>query len=54
MERRAGRNRAQLLLQAESRQALHRLLNQWAPALEGLKSGRKARWSLDVDPGELF
>jgi primosomal protein N' (replication factor Y) len=54
MERRAGRSRAQLLLQAESRQALHRLLNQWAPALEGIKSGRKARWSLDVDPGELF
>jgi primosomal protein N' (replication factor Y) len=54
MERRAGRSRAQLLLQAESRQALHRLLNQWAPLLEGLKSGRKARWSLDVDPGELF
>ncbi len=54
MERRAGRNRAQLLLQADSRQALHRLLHAWAPALEGLKSGRKVRWSLDVDPGELF
>ena len=54
MERRAGRNRAQLLLQADSRQALHKLLNQWAPALEGLKSGRKVRWSLDVDPAELF
>jgi len=54
MERRAGRNRAQLLLQADSRQALHRLLNSWAPALEGIKSGRKVRWSLDVDPAELF
>jgi len=54
MERRAGRNRAQLLLQAETRQALHQLLGSWAPALEGLKSGRRVRWSLDVDPAELF
>jgi len=54
MERRAGRSRAQLLLQADSRQVLHRLLHAWAPALEGVKSGRKVRWSLDVDPGELF
>jgi primosomal protein N' (replication factor Y) len=54
MERRAGRNRAQLLLQADSRAALHRLLAAWAPQLEGLKAGRRVRWSLDVDPGELF
>ncbi len=54
MERRAGRSRAQLLLQADNRQALHRLLNQWAPTLERLTSGRKVRWSLDVDPSELF
>lgn len=54
MERRAGRSRAQLLLQAENRQVLHRLLNQWAASLEGIKSGRKVRWSLDVDPVELF
>jgi primosomal protein N' (replication factor Y) len=54
MERRAGRNRAQLLLQADSRQALHKLLHTWARQLEGIKSGRKVRWSLDIDPGELF
>jgi primosomal protein N' (replication factor Y) len=54
MERRAGRSRAQLLLQAEQRGALHRLLSQWAAALEGLKEGRKVRWSLDVDPIELY
>jgi primosomal protein N' (replication factor Y) len=54
MERRAGRSRAQLLLQADSRQALHKLLHAWAPQLEGVKSGRKVRWSLDVDPAELF
>ncbi len=54
MERRAGRNRAQLLLQAENRQALQRLLAGWAPQLETLKAGRRVRWSLDVDPVELF
>ncbi len=54
MERRAGRFRAQLLLLAESRAALHQLLATWAPELEALKSGRKVRWSLDVDPQEMF
>ena len=54
MERRAGRSRAQLLLQAGNRAALHNLLNRWAAALEGIKEGRKVRWSLDVDPVELY
>ncbi len=54
MERRAGRYRAQLLLQAAGRTALHRLLERWLPLLEESKTGRKVRWSLDVDPGEMF
>lgn len=54
MERRAGRYRAQLLLQASERAPLHKLLQQLAPQLEGLKSARKVRWSLDVDPSEMF
>ncbi|MDH5323974.1 MAG: primosomal protein N' [Gammaproteobacteria bacterium] len=54
MERRAGRYRAQLLLQCNNRQALHRLLLPWAAALEGLASGRKVRWSIDVDPQEMY
>jgi len=54
MERRSGRYRGQLLLQAGQRGQLHRLLKHLRPALEGLKSGRKARWSLDIDPLELF
>ncbi len=54
MERRAGRTRAQLLLQSPSRAALHRLLKPWIVALEGLKEGRRVRWSLDVDPVELY
>jgi primosomal protein N' (replication factor Y) len=54
MERRAGRVRAQLLLQASSRAELHRLLNPWLLQLENHKLGRKVRWSIDVDPQETF
>jgi len=54
MERRAGRFRAQLLLQASRRQDLQRLLGLWCDGLQGLKSARKVRWSLDVDPQELL
>jgi primosomal protein N' (replication factor Y) len=54
MERRAGRYRAQLLIQAKRRADLHRLLGPWAVQLEQLKEGRRARWSLDVDPQEMF
>ena len=54
MERRAGRFRAQLLLQGNARAPLHRLLNHWLHALEHMPSGRAVRWSLDVDPIDLF
>lgn len=54
MERRAGRIRAQLLLQAPSRADLHRLLTPWLQQLENHKAGRKVRWSIDVDPQETF
>ncbi|CAK0750349.1 Primosomal protein N' [Gammaproteobacteria bacterium] len=54
MERRAGRYRAQLLLQARRRGDLQNLLNAWAPCLETLTDNRRVRWSLDVDPMEMF
>ncbi len=54
MARRAGRFRAQLLLQSTSRQALHSVLDKLRPGLEEHKAGRKVRWSIDVDPIELF
>ena len=54
MERRAGKYRMQLLLQSAQRPALARFLEQWLPAVEQLSSARQARWSLDVDPQELF
>ena len=54
MERRAGLYRAQLLLHAPSHGPLQRLLARALPALEELPEARRVRWSLDVDPLELF
>jgi primosomal protein N' (replication factor Y) len=54
MERRAGHYRAQLLLHAPAHGPLQRLLAQWLPEVEALPEARKVRWSLDVDPAELF
>jgi primosomal protein N' (replication factor Y) (superfamily II helicase) len=54
MERRAGLFRAQLMLHAPSHSPLQRLLARWLPAVEELPEARKVRWSLDVDPLELF
>ena len=53
MERRAGRYRAQLLVDATSRRALQRFLPGWITELESLPSARKVRWSVDVDPQEM-
>ena len=53
MERRAGRYRAQLLVDATSRAALQRFLPGWIAELEALPSARKVRWSVDVDPQEM-
>jgi primosomal protein N' (replication factor Y) len=54
MARKAGRYRAQLLLQSADRRALHSTLSALRPMLENEPVGRRARWSIDVDPIELF
>ncbi|PKM04328.1 MAG: primosomal protein N' [Gammaproteobacteria bacterium HGW-Gammaproteobacteria-6] len=54
MERRAGRYRAQLLVQSPQRSTLHQLLFHWLPQLESHPLGRKVRWSIDVDPLDMF
>jgi len=54
MARRAGRARGQLLLSAPLRPALQAALKEWVPRLHQLKSARKVRWSLDVDPIDLY
>jgi len=42
------------MLQADRRADLHRLLGPWLQRLESDKLGRKVRWSIDVDPQEMF
>jgi primosomal protein N' (replication factor Y) len=44
--------REQLLIQAESRQALQHFLQAWVALLRDLPQGAKVRWSVDVDPLE--
>ncbi len=54
MARRAGRIRAQLLCQADSRQSLQQLLQHWLPQLYALPGQQKVRWSIDVDPVDTY
>ena len=53
MERLKGMERGQLLLQANSRNALQRLLKCWLPEIKGLLLANKVRWSIDIDPLEF-
>jgi primosomal protein N' (replication factor Y) len=54
MERRAGYFRAQLLLRSASRAALHRGIAAALPQIEALPAARRQRWSIDIDPADLF
>jgi len=54
MAKRAGRYHAQLLVESAERSRLHEFLDTWLAQVEQLKSARQVRWSLDVDPIELF
>ena len=54
MPRRAGYQRLQLLLSARERRPLHAALDAAVPALHDLPEARKVRWSLDVDPVDLY
>jgi primosomal protein N' (replication factor Y) len=54
MAKRAGRYHAQLLIESAERARLHAFLDAWLPQVEDLKGARAVRWSLDVDPLELF
>ncbi len=53
MERRAGRYRMQLLLQATRRVDLHAAVRLMIYHLENMKSSRKVRWSMDIDPQDV-
>jgi primosomal protein N' (replication factor Y) len=53
MEKRAGRFRYVLQVDADQRAALQTLLSAMAAELENHKDSRRLRWSIDVDPQEL-
>ena len=53
MERRGGRIRMYLAVNANDRATLHRQVDAWLPAVRELPDARKVRWSMDIDPVEL-
>ncbi len=53
MEKRAGRYRFQLLLQSDTRETLHNLINASIAEISSLKSARRTRWSIDIDPIDM-
>ena len=54
MEKRAGRYRAQLLFSSPARAALHGFMDALIPRLEAQRLARTVRWSIDVDPMEMY
>ena len=54
MPLRAGRHRTQLLLESAQRPPLRHALTTWLPLLHELPQPRGLRWSIDVDPVDLY
>ncbi len=54
MEKLAGRYRAQLLVKCHRRKPLHDLLSSWTNEIEISAQARKIRWSLDIDPMQMY
>ena len=54
MAKRSGRYRAQLLVTSSSRQARGKFLSDWINSFENDKRTRRVRWSIDVDPLDLY
>lgn len=54
MTKRIGRYRFQLLIQAKRRKTLHSHLDKILPTLTNFSEFRKIKWSIDIDPVDLF
>ena len=54
MEKKASHYRGQLLLQSEGRKSLNQTLKMFIDEIERKKFVRRVKWSIDVDPIELF
>lgn len=53
MEKRNQRFRFQLQINAENRARLHQLLRPLIAELDKQPSGRKLRWTIDIDPQDM-
>jgi len=54
MPRRAGVLRGQLLIESAERSVLQTFLDTWIDVLRALPGGKALRWSIDVDPVDLY
>ena len=54
MEKRAGRYRAQLMMQSSTRPALHYYQRQLISVITSNQKHKSIRWSLDVDPLDMY
>ncbi len=54
MARRAGAHRGQVLIEAAERAALQGFLPAWLDRVRALPGARQLRWSIDVDPVDLY
>jgi len=54
MQKKAGKHRANLLLQTNNRNAIKKKLNKVIDHLSEIKLKQQVRWSIDVDPVEIF
>jgi len=54
MEKLAGRYRAQLMVRSTERGPMHHLIEIWLQQIENLKQARAVRWSLDIDPMDMY
>jgi primosomal protein N' (replication factor Y) len=54
LARRAGRYRWQLLLQSAQRAELHGTVERLLAAAPNLEDARRVRWSIDIDPVDLY
>ncbi len=54
LARRAGAVHGQILVESGHRRSLHAFLDAWLPAVRALPAQRRVRWSIDVDPVDLY
>jgi len=47
-------HRSQLLVNSNTRADLHQILKHWVHSIENIPSNQKLRWSLDIDPMEMY